>query len=372
MRVLHVTDFYLPRLGGIEMQVSDLAARQAAAGHDVQVLTCSPAAAPDTGPVQVVRLGSSRSALARPATLRAATQWLSPDLDVVHVHVGVGSPLGFWVARAAARQGLPTVITVHSVWWRVAPVFRLLHVLGGWARLPIQWTAVSEVAAGPVRDILGAGADVAVLGNGIDVASWQVVRAPRPARHVVVVAVMRLAARKRPLPMVDVLAQVRARLDPGVRLDVVVIGDGPQRRAVERQLSRRGMATWVHLTGRLDRDRIRQVFERADVFLAPADLESFGIAALEAHCAGIPVVAKRAGGIGEFVTDGASGLLGDTDADLVDALLALCTDDDLRARLSSGGIAAHVDWSEVLRQTESLYAAAGERVGRSVRSAVPV
>ncbi len=155
MRVLHVTDFYLPRLGGIEMQVSDLAARQAAAGHDVQVLTCSPSAAADEGPVQVVRLRSGRSALARPATLRAATGWLSPDLDVVHVHVGVGSPLGFWVARDAARRGLPTIVTVHSVWWRVAPVFRLLHALGGWSRLPIQWTAVSEVAAAPVRQLVG-------------------------------------------------------------------------------------------------------------------------------------------------------------------------------------------------------------------------
>ncbi len=174
---------------------------------------------------------------------------------------------------------------------------------------------------------------------------------------------MRLAARKRPLPMVEMLAQVRARLDPGVRLDVVVIGDGPQRGAVERQLRRRDMAGWVRLTGRLDRDRIRQVFRRADVFLAPADLESFGIAALEAHCAGIPVVAKRAGGIGEFVTDGTSGLLGETDADLVDALIGLCEDEALRTRLSVGGVAAHVDWSEVLDQTASLYVTAGRRAG---------
>ena len=43
MRIAHVSDFYLPRLGGIEIQVSDLAARQRLAGHTVDIITSSPA-----------------------------------------------------------------------------------------------------------------------------------------------------------------------------------------------------------------------------------------------------------------------------------------------------------------------------------------
>ncbi len=369
MKIVHVTDFYLPRLGGIEMQVSDLARRQAGMGHHVTVLTCSPAPpGTDGGPVRVVRLTESErtSALAGPATLRAAARWLPVDTDVVHVHVGVGSPLGFWMARTAARRGLPTLVTVHSVWWRVAPIFRILHRLGGWADLPVQWSAVSEVAAGPVRRLVGASDDVAVLGNGIDVGSWRVDRvdrAERTAESIVLVAVMRLAARKRALPMVDLLEQVRDRLDPGIDLDVVVVGDGPQLAAVQRRLARRGMDDWVHLTGRLDRDKIRGIFRWADVFLAPADLESFGIAALEAHCAGLPVVAKRAGGIGEFVVDGRTGLLAETDADLVDALVALSSDPQLRNAMTDRGVAGHVDWPQVLASTELLYDRAALRAG---------
>ena len=59
------------------------------------------------------------------------------------------------------------------------------------------------------------------------------------------------------------------------------------------------------------------------MFVAPADLESFGIAALEARCAGLPVVAKSSGGVREFVRDEVEGLLCDTDEDMVQALVRL-------------------------------------------------
>lgn len=375
MRIVHVTDFYLPRLGGIEMQVSDLARRQAEAGHDVQVLTCSPpdpGAVAGGGPVRVTRLPTGAFGLPGPAALRRAGRLVGGDVDVVHVHVGVGSPLAFWTARAAARCGVPTVVTIHSVWWRVAPVFRALHVLGGWRHLPVQWTAVSEVAAAPARRILGAGTDVAILGNGVDASAWCVPHraAARPGGPVVVAAVMRLAARKRPLPMLDLLQQARALLPADLPVEVVVVGDGPQRAAVQRRLTRRGMADWVHLTGRLDRAAIRDVYRRADVFLAPARLESFGIAALEAHCAGLPVVALRAGGIGEFVEHGRNGLLGDDDAELAALLARLCRDPALRRRLTGTPPAAHLDWACTLPYTEELYRRAGARAGRAAPAAL--
>ena len=66
MRIAHVTDFYLPRLGGIEMHVSDLAARQVALGHEVTVVTSSPSegtSAAEGGP-DVVRLRRVRSSYA--------------------------------------------------------------------------------------------------------------------------------------------------------------------------------------------------------------------------------------------------------------------------------------------------------------------
>jgi glycosyltransferase involved in cell wall biosynthesis len=363
VRVAHVTDFYLPRLGGIEMQVADLAARQAAAGYDVEVLTSSPGG-PDAGPVGVRRHTDGRRP-AHPlhpgAVLAGVTAATSGDYDVVHAHLGVGSPLSFLAARAAARAGIPTVVTVHSLWAWVRPVFVSLDAVGRWTSSPIEWTAVSEAAAGPVRSLLPPGRTVGVIANGIDADDWRVEPLPRTDGEVLVVAVMRLAARKRPLPLLRMIREAQERLGDGVRLRLVVAGDGPERPKVERYIRRHGLTGQVELAGRLSRDEIRRLYARADVFVAPADLESFGIAALEARCAGLPVLAKASGGVREFVRSGREGLLAATDADMVDHLVRLAADPALR-----GVLARHnrttpcpVSWDAVLRDTAAAYGRAG-------------
>ena len=105
------------------------------------------------------------------------------------------------------------------------------------------------------------------------------------------------------------------------------------------------------------REEIREQFARADIFVAPANLESFGIAALEARCAGLPVVAKARTGIREFVAHGAEGLLAESDADMVAQLSAP------GARPGAAGrIARHnretpssVDWSRVVDLNVAAY-----------------
>jgi glycosyltransferase involved in cell wall biosynthesis len=368
VKVVHVTDFYLPRLGGIEMQVSDLAQRQQAEGDDVVVLTATPAAGqvPADHPVPVVRLTEHlppRPWTFHPAAMLVGAAALKRERpDVAHVHVGVGSPLGFWAARSAVRAGIPTVVTVHSMWSQVRTVFRTLDLAGGWSRAPIVWTAVSDAAAGPVRRMLPDHREVALLPNGIEAERWATDRTPpSDDDRVVLVATMRLAARKRALPLMGMLRQVREATPEGVALRVDLLGDGPQRGAVEDYLTEHGMTDWVRLHGRRTRDQIHQHYADADVFLAPADLESFGIAALEARCSGLPVVAKRGTGIAEFVTHGKHGLLAATDAEMVQHLVRLVGDAGLRKELTGVGGTEASEWVSVLARTRDLYAEAARR-----------
>ena len=79
--------------------------------------------------------------------------------------------------------------------------------------------------------------------------------------------------------------------------------------AVARAVQPRGLGDWVDLPGRLTRFEIQQLYASADVYLAPAELESFGVAALEARCAGLPVIAMASGGVGEFVRPDIEGYL---------------------------------------------------------------
>jgi glycosyltransferase involved in cell wall biosynthesis len=124
------------------------------------------------------------------------------------------------------------------------------------------------------------------------------------------------------------------------------------------------MADWVELPGRLSRGEIRTVFEHGDLFVAPATLESFGIAALEARCSGLPVLARAGSGVGAFVVDGQDGLLAASDGDMVRALVRLAGDPAERERMAMycRQVPADLGWRSVLRRTEAAYAAADQLV----------
>jgi glycosyltransferase involved in cell wall biosynthesis len=126
---------------------------------------------------------------------------------------------------------------------------------------------------------------------------------------------------------------------------------------MERYLDRHGLRGWVDLPGRCSRDEIRELYRRADVFVAPANLESFGIAALEARCAGLPVVAMAHTGIREFVAHGVEGLLASSDADLAAALAQLARSPDLRSRIAehNRAVVPPMTWDDVLARSDDVY-----------------
>ena len=254
---------------------------------------------------------------------------------------------------------MPTVLTMHSMLPGSRRLLGLSDRLAGWRKWPMVWTAVSEVAAGPLRQVLGDGA-VSVLPNGIDPRAWQTPSPRPPSAELTIVSVMRLSRRKRPMALITTLAGIRALVPAAVPLRAVIIGEGPQRAQIERHLRRSGMESWVELTGRLTRAQIRPRLAAADVYLAPAEQESFGIAALEARCAGLPVVAMAKGGVGEFIRDGQEGLLVQSDAEMVTATADLLLSGRLAAmqehnRSSQPDLA----WPRMVALSLDLYVRAG-------------
>jgi glycosyltransferase involved in cell wall biosynthesis len=170
------------------------------------------------------------------------------------------------------------------------------------------------------------------------------------------VATMRLAPRKRPVPLVELVAAAVPRLAPGsVRL--TIIGDGPARPAVEAAIAARGMDEVIRLAGRLPREELQAMYRDADVFLAPAELEAFGIAALEARTSGLALVARRGTGIAEFVRDGVDGFLVADDREMSEAVVLLARDAGVLAemRRHNAFVRPRFDWSDVLTAVETEY-----------------
>jgi N-acetyl-alpha-D-glucosaminyl L-malate synthase BshA len=118
---------------------------------------------------------------------------------------------------------------------------------------------------------------------------------------------------KRPLDLIDVLVRVRRTLPARV----VVVGDGPEREAVAARARELGVGDAVCLLGR--RDDFAGLLGQADGFVLPSESEGFGVAALEALAAGVPVFGYRVGGLPEVVTEGTGALVPCCD---VDALAA--------------------------------------------------
>ncbi|GAB3664531.1 glycosyltransferase [Nocardioides korecus] len=375
MRLLHVTDVYRPRLGGIEMFVEELAERQALAGHDVTVLSLAtdgavPGVETTAGGVRIVR-APSRAPWPMPF-LPAGDGVDLTSFDRVHAHLSVVSPFSTRVTQAASRRGVPVILTVHSMWDGREGWVRTVGLIAGWARWPATWTAVSSAAAATMREVLGHDTPVLVVPNGVEVDWWRdsgpltgpVDDASRP---VTVVSVMRLAGRKRPLQLLDAMAEARLAVPRDVALRLLVIGTGPLEERLRERVRALGIGDWVELAGARTRAEIREAYRHADVYAAPCLQESFGLAALEARATGLPVVAMTHGGVGEFVRDGVEGLLCEDDDALARDLARLVGDHALRRSLTEHNRrhAPTHDWARTLAGFEDAYAHAGAGVARS-------
>ena len=360
LKIALISDCYVPRLGGIEMQVHDLARQLQRAGHEVVVVTTT--GGPDVvDGVRVHRIDVPLLPFDIPFTRRAfrcvAEVLASERVNVAHFHGGVVSPLAYKGARDAQRAGIPVVVTLHCIWSYATPFFWAVNKLTKWGQWPVVLSAVSEVAVAPVRRIASDDATVVVLPNGIENATWSIAPAERDPSVVTLVSVMRLAPRKRPMHLLRMIKDVRDRTPRSIDVRLIVIGDGPELGQMEKYVRENGLTNTVSLVGRRTREEIREIYSRADVFVAPANLESFGIAALEARCAGLPVVAKAQTGIREFVSHEQEGLLAANDAEMARELTRIVNDRTLRERIAQHNrtTPSPVDWTDVVERNVEAY-----------------
>ena len=371
MKIALLSDCYAPRLGGIEVQVHDLATRLIGRGHDVVVLTATPGTHGERGGFvdEVDGVAVHRLALKLPFELPVnplAAGLLRERLaeggfDVAHVHMGVVSPFAVDCARVANGMGLPTAMTWHCMLGSLEPVFRAARYVRGWASHGVAMSAVSAVAAAPLQRIVGVDSVVNVLSNGIDVDSWATpadqVPTRQPGGAIRVVSAMRLAARKRPIPLLRIMVRVRALVPAETVISLEILGEGPDRARLERFIAAHEMGDWVRLRGRVTREEVRATYAAADIYVAPAPLESFGIAALEARTVGLPVVGRWGSGLEEFVKDGLNGYLAADDEAMAGCLVRLVIDDELRGSMASYNRSTPPEqsWDRILDGAEAEY-----------------
>jgi glycosyltransferase involved in cell wall biosynthesis len=333
----------------------------AAGGHDVVVasrLRSYDAQGDAVRQARIARIGAQcvQRLLARWRADRARPElWFT-----YHLHHKAPDWLGPAVSRAL---DIPYVVAEASI----APRQRD----GAWAQGYAASVAGIEAADAVVfvnpRDVPAVQrargvrtADV-LLAPFIDVAAFTgtatpaAAASPRRAGRVrlACVAMMREGAK---LASYRVLAHALATLD-ALDWDLVVVGDGPARAAVEAAFD--GFARdRIHFAGARDAAGVAATLRGAEVFVWPAVDEAFGIAFIEAQACGLPVVAGDAGGVAAVIDDGRSGLLvapGDARA-LAAAVRRLVTDDALRTAMAARApayVRARHDLPVAARQLDS-------------------
>jgi glycosyltransferase involved in cell wall biosynthesis len=139
------------------------------------------------------------------------------------------------------------------------------------------------------------------------------------------ITIARLVPQKRVHLTIEAIAALR---DLGHPMGLTVVGDGPERPALESLATRRGVADLVHFAGTVPAEQIPTALARAEIMLLPAQSEGFGLAAAEALMAGVPVIGCwDGGGLLDVIPDRGPGRLTLPFADAIaDAVLGILAD----------------------------------------------
>ena len=358
-------------IGGMQDHTAALTRRLAGRGVVQAVLTTRPPTAPHVARpaagASVVRVGlpvrHGRQLYALPAAVLAPV--LGRRADLVHAHLGEDIAVLPLAALAARQRRLALVITVHESPAHTTGVrdarTALIRVLGGpierWAQ---RRAAATIVLTARLADRVSAEVErerVHHIPRGIDRAAFAAPGAD-PFPHLPgrprVVFLGRVVRAKGVETLVAAAALLRT---PGVQ--VLLVGDGPDRARVQAAARRLGLSGRLHVTGFVAHDRVPAVLAAADLLVLPSFYEELGTVLIEALQVGLPAVASDVGGIPEVVEHGRTGLLvapGDPAA-LAQAIDAVLGDPALRARLQAGARAraADYDWERVTAQVHALY-----------------
>lgn len=363
-KVALIADWYLPRIGGLELHMRDLARELNARGHEAHVI-CATRGKDEADGIKVHRLDVPLMPGLNTIWNRAAAERLEALLraeryDIVHCQ-SVLSPLSHVGTYVARKLGIPSVLTEQSV-LRGAPqvLFRSLNQVCPWASWPTVLTAVSSFVVEDVRAASGRD-DVYVLNNGVNPRDWEVKRV-REEGELRITSVLRFTKRKRPMDVVRAIPYINEKLG-GRRTRFVLVGDGPERPRVEAEARRLGIFDQIEFTGVLNKAEIKDQLARSSLFVLPSIKEAHPRAVLEALAAGLPVVARTPNGVSDSVEHGREGLLARNFQELADSIARILLDDALRARMSDNARKRlhRFGWDHVITRHMELYRLAEER-----------
>ncbi|MBK1654683.1 glycosyltransferase [Allochromatium vinosum] len=370
MRVLMISDVYFPRVTGVSTSIQTFAREFGAKGHEVTLI------APDYGSsdydasanesFEIIRIPSRylpidpEDRILQPLKIRRLTDTLKGrGFDLLHIQTPfIAHYSGLALAR---RLELPVVESYHTFFEQY------LHHYVPW--VPARWmhgaarhfstsqcngvdalVVPSQAMLDVLRDY-GIQTAAEVIPTGIDLDQFsqgdgQRFRARHdiPPERPVLVLVSRLAFEKNIEFILRALVRIKAEV-PDVLL--VIAGEGPAQRDLERLAEQLGLADNTRFLGYLNRDgSLEDCYRAGTAFLFASRTETQGLVLLEAMALGVPVVSTAVMGTKEVLGDGQGALIAEEDeVDFAGKAVRLLKDPTLRKRLAREAVEHAHDWS---------------------------
>lgn len=341
MRIIIVTEVFLPKIDGIVTRVTGTLEELARQGHDVMVLAPGDAPATYAG-FPVRRTRSLPLAPIYPEIkfgLPTRRDWMAIDRfrpDVIHAVGPVW--LAAFAAEYAHRHSIPLLASYHTN----IPAYTTALGIGAIRGFTVRWlrrhhnlaqvNLVTSPQMVPVLEELGV-RNIAVWPKSVDTRRYHPRYADPATRSALtgghpelplLLTVGRISKEKNLQRLPGIMDQL-----PEARL--AVVGEGPYRDELAGLLDRRRTVFTGYLTG----EDLSRAFASSDAFLFPSLTETLGLVALEAAASGLPVAASRAGGIPAIIRDRVAGILLDphaTDREWADAVRELLAERDRYSR----------------------------------------
>ncbi|MFN3168328.1 MAG: glycosyltransferase family 4 protein [Phycisphaeraceae bacterium] len=260
-----------------------------------------------------------------PPAIRLARLAKQKRLDHLHVHSCAGSSILAMHAKRLADLPYSLTLNANLEWWG--------GEMGRKFGESAFTVAITRWLYDQVREQMPhLREDQLILGRiGVDTDKWTPGDPPNNDTPQLII-VGRLHESKGHAVLLDALAKV-----PGAALTIV--GDGPERPAIEKQIDSLGLTERVALTGSVAEDQIIGLMRGADLFVAPSHAEPLGVVYMEAMAMGVATIGTAAGGVAEIIDSGKDGLLvppRDPDA-LASAIQQLIDDPARRRAIAQAG-----------------------------------
>jgi N-acetyl-alpha-D-glucosaminyl L-malate synthase BshA len=285
-------------------------------------------------------------------------------LDLLHCHYAIPHASAAYMAQQILKdQGIdiPYVTTLHGTDITLVgkdPSFEPVITFS--INKSTRVTAVSESLRADTFEHFKINREIEVVPNFIRISDYQLENNTHykkryaPNGEFLVTHISNFRKVKR---VEDVLEVFKRLLEKGIKAKLLLVGDGPERNILERNCREWGLCDKIVFLGSLK--STIEVLAISDLFILPSQTESFGLAALEALAARVPVIASNTGGIPEVVKHGFSGYLsnvGDVEDMASNAFKILSSNENLmKFKQQAFEEASRFDLGQILPIYEELY-----------------